>query len=428
MGGKGWIGRRDQEITRMKIAFFHCAFVYSGGGERIALEGVLGLRKRGHTVDLFSPATDAEKCFPDLLKKAKPQPIIPQLPKGFALRDGLNMLLASILAPWVAYKFKDYDIFVGENQPGAWFAFLYSRLFRKPYIIYLNQPNRMVYPRAIDIKTGWSANKNFVFLQKVITVAMPFVSYLDKLSTVKSSCMAVNGTYIGDIISQIYGKEYVNCPAGCDPFPHGKLVFTKSNYYEGSLTVNGFTIKKPYVLLTNRHYPQKRFDYAITALARVVKQFPETQLVITGAFLQTTKDWQKLAEKLHIAKNVIWTGEVKNDDMGTLYEQACVYVYTAPEEDYGMGVVEAEEFGVPVVAWNHAGPTVTVVDLKTGLLARPYDINDFAKKIMWLLQHPEERVTMGKAAHAHVRKHFTWENHVSILEKALHAARETKNV
>src|SRR5437870_2645728 len=98
---------------KLRIAMFHCAFVYSGGGERIALEGTLGLRKLGHTVDLYSPATDREKCFPDLLRKTQPKQIIPQLPQGFPLHDGINMLLASLFAPIVAYKFRKYDIFLG---------------------------------------------------------------------------------------------------------------------------------------------------------------------------------------------------------------------------------------------------------------------------------------------------------------------------
>lgn len=414
--------------VKLRIAFFHCAFVYSGGGERIALEGVLGLRRRGHLVDLYSPATDFKKCFPDLLTQAKPKPIIPQLPKGFPVRDGLNMLLASFAAPFAAYKFRNYDIFVGENQPGVWFAYVYAKIFHKPYIIYLNQPNRMIYPRAIDLKTGWFANRNFVFLQKVVKAGKPLVAFLDKISTKNANFLTVNGTYIGDIISQIYGKEYINCPAGCDPFPHGPLTFQKKKYFEGRLQVNGFSIQKPYIFLTNRHYPQKRFDYAIEALPLVLKKFPNVQLVISGAFTNVTKQWQHLAEKLQVAKNIFWLSEVKNEDMGLLYENAAVYLYTSPEEDYGMGVVEAEEFGVPVVAWNHAGPTVTVNNGKTGFLAKPYEVSDFADKIIWLLSHPDERVQIGKAAHEHVQKHFTWDRHVEILEHAMSEAMKGKRL
>lgn len=404
---------------KLHIAFFHCSFIYSGGGERIALEGVLGLRAREYNVDLYAPAINWQNCFPDLLKKAKPQIIIPQLMTNTGLMDALNMLLSSVFAPLAAYKYKDYDIFIGENQPGVWFASVYAKIFHKPYIIYLNQPNRMIYPRSIDVRTGWFTNINFVFLEKLISLFKPLVAYFDKKSIQGADIMTVNGSYIGNIISQIYGKDYVECPAGCDPFPHGKLNFSEAKYYEGKMKVNGYEWTKPYILLTNRHYPQKRFDYALEALQRIVKKYPSVKLIITGAFTKTTVDWKKLSKKLKIEKNIIWLGEVENTDMGRLYENAAVYVYTSPEEDYGMGVVEAQEFGVPVVAWNHAGPTVTVKHGETGYLAKPYVVDNFAKYIMQLLQNKKERVEMGKKAHIHVQKNFTWKRHLDILEKAI---------
>src|SRR3989344_1368321 len=92
-----------------KIGFFHCSFVYSGGGERIALEGVLGLRKRGYYVDLYAPAIDWEKCYPALLKKAKPKPILFSFPDWVPFKDALDMGLSSLLAPILLYKFRKYD-------------------------------------------------------------------------------------------------------------------------------------------------------------------------------------------------------------------------------------------------------------------------------------------------------------------------------
>ena len=402
-----------------KIGFFHCSFVYSGGGERIALEGVLGLRKRGYEVDLYAPAIDWEKCYPSLLKKARPRPILFSFPRFIPFSDAMDMGFSSFLAPLLFSKFRRYDVFIGENQPGVWLAWVYAKLLRKPYVIYLNQPNRMIYPRSIDVSTGWRANKNFVLLQKLIRPVKPLVWYLDKVSTREANFLTVNGNYIGNVISTFYGKEFLECPAGCDPFPHGKLRLSKDKYYKGIIKVNGHTIEKPYILLTNRHYLQKRFDYAISAMPYVLKKFPKVKLVITGAFTDVTSQWQNLAKKLKVEGNVIWLGEVDDKYMGELYENAAVYVYTAPNEDYGMGVVEAEEFGVPVVAWKRGGPTVTIEDKETGFLAKPYEVKDYADKIIWLLENQEKRIEMGKAAHEHVQKNFTWKHHIDVLEGAI---------
>ena len=68
----------------------------------------------------------------------------------------------------------------------------------------------------------------------------------------------------------------------------------------------------------------------------VLKKFPKVKLVITGAFTDVTSQWQNLAKKLKVEGNVIWLGEVDDKYMGELYENAAVYVYTAPNEDYGM--------------------------------------------------------------------------------------------
>ncbi len=55
--------------NKLKIAVFHCGFVYSGGGERIVLEEVLGLRRLGHEVVCFAPTVDRELCFPDFIDR-----------------------------------------------------------------------------------------------------------------------------------------------------------------------------------------------------------------------------------------------------------------------------------------------------------------------------------------------------------------------
>src|SRR5215472_9329164 len=66
-----------------RVAVFHCGFTYSGGGERIVIEEVLGLRRRGFQVDCYAPTVDASKCYPDLLPDVRVRTFLPQLPRWF---------------------------------------------------------------------------------------------------------------------------------------------------------------------------------------------------------------------------------------------------------------------------------------------------------------------------------------------------------
>jgi len=82
-----------------------------------------------------------------------------------------------------------------------------------------------------------------------------------------------------------------------------------------------------------------------------------------------------------------------------------------------MGVIESMAKGVPVVAWNQAGPTVTVAP-GTGHLAAPLDVADYASGIIRLLDDPDVNQLAGEKAFAWARR-FDWERHIDTIEKAV---------
>src|SRR6202165_984636 len=147
-----------------KIAVFHCGFTYSGGGERIVIEEVLGLRRRGYRVECYAPTVDASRCYPDLIGEVRVRTFLPQLPRWFPYREAIQMAAASLLMPVYAWRFRGVDAIVGCNQPSAWIAWWAARLIDVPYIVYMNQPNRLVYPRKIDRETGWVTNPDYRLL------------------------------------------------------------------------------------------------------------------------------------------------------------------------------------------------------------------------------------------------------------------------
>ncbi|MCJ7709167.1 MAG: glycosyltransferase, partial [Anaerolineales bacterium] len=170
------------------------------------------------------------------------------------------------------------------------------------------------------------------------------------------------------------------------------------------------------------HEPQKKFEYVIEAMVEVVRALPSASLVIPGPFTAHTPKLAALAVRLGISENVLFLGQISEQDLQRLYREAAVYCYPAPEEDFGMGVIEAMAWGVPVVAWNHAGPTVTVTDGESGYLAEPFKIDSYAQAMTRLLLDPERRARMGKAARERVEASFTWDRHARILENAIRQA------
>lgn len=384
---------------KIKIAIFHLGFFFSGGGEKLVLQEALALKKKGYGVDIFAPVIDKEDCFPDLIKDIKIHSLFFPFSFNFPLRDFMAIVGAVIFTPLTFWRFKKYDCFYGANQPGPLICYFLSKLLKKPYVIYLAQPTRLIYPRKIDLEKGFGKGSFnvFFFLAKVFR---PIVKYLDKISIESANMVLINGEYMAGVIEKYYKVSGIVCPAGSE-IPKEKRII------------------KPYILLTNRHFPQKRLDYAIIFLKKITKIYPNMLLIITGASTLYTINLKKLVTDLKLEKNVIFTDFIDEDKLSKLYLHANVYIYTSPEEDFGMGVIEAMGAGVPVVAWNNAGPKTTILDGKTGFLINPYNKQEFVNKILFLIKNKNKNITMGITAKKHVSNNFTFAKHNRILEQTL---------
>jgi len=403
---------------KLKIAILHLAFTYSGGGEKLVLEEARGLKERGHEVAIFTPVLNRKKCFPDIIGDFDIKTFFPDLPFFLPQREIFQVLLACVLAPLFTFRLRKFDVILAANQPSPWLAFWVQKFFGVPYVTYLSFPTRFLYPRKIDRETGLIFTEKGLFRPAsfLIKMAKPLADLADKISIKESNLVLANGGHVKGLLEKIYTIKAVNCPGGAHP------TVRRVNYFyrnKGRLKVNGKTIAKPYILLTNRHFPQKRLEYALVVLPHILKKIPNLSLVITGEETSYTQGLRALVKKLSLEKKVLFLGLVREKDLKKLYSQAMIYSYTAPEEDFGMGIIEAMAQGVPVVAWDNAGPSRIVIDGQTGFLAKPFDTTDFLDKILKLSKDKKLNEDMGREASERVKNKFSYLKHLEILERGL---------
>jgi glycosyltransferase involved in cell wall biosynthesis len=79
-------------------------------------------------------------------------------------------------------------------------------------------------------------------------------------------------------------------------------------------------------------------------------------------------------------------------------------VWPAVREAWGMALLEAEAAGLPVVAGRVGGVPSIVIEGETGLLAPDGDAAALADAVAALLDDPERRRALGRAAAAHVAR------------------------
>ncbi|MEW6567775.1 MAG: glycosyltransferase family 4 protein [Chloroflexota bacterium] len=402
----------------LKIGIFHLGFFYSGGGEKLVLEEMRGLRALGHEVECFAPYVDRQGCFPDIPEMREVRALLPPPPRWLPAYGPLWVALACVLIPFMAWRFRSFDVFLGANQPGPWLAFVVSRLLGRPYVVYLAQALRVLHPREVDRENGIRIREGDARFIRLLTLLGGWIiGWADRLSVRKADAVLTNGDHVSRSIRRVYGVDNRACPAGCHPLPARALDYRAR--WRGETRLLGMSIPRPFILLTNRHSPMKKFEYALWALKAIRKRVSRLSLVITGQETEYTDQLQYLAQGLGLQDVVHFVGLVSETDLARLYREAAVYVYPSPEEDFGMGIVEAMAAGTPVVAWRNGGPTVTVRDGETGYLIQPYDTERFAECLLRLATHPNLAERMGRAAHRRASEMFSFERHNGTLAEVL---------
>jgi len=95
-----------------------------------------------------------------------------------------------------------------------------------------------------------------------------------------------------------------------------------------------------------RLVPVKNIGLQIEAMAEVVKKYPNTELWIIGDGSERAK-LEKLSCELRVTSYVKFFGFQK--DVRSYYNQTDVFLLTSNSEGWGMVVIEAAGFGLPII-------------------------------------------------------------------------------
>lgn len=91
-------------------------------------------------------------------------------------------------------------------------------------------------------------------------------------------------------------------------------------------------------------------------------------------------------------------------DVDTVYENASVYLMTSRFEGFGLVLIEAMSFGLPVVSYNLVGPSELINNTYNGFLIENGNKEDFAEKTSQLIASEAKRKEMGANSLEFVKK------------------------
>lgn len=164
---------------------------------------------------------------------------------------------------------------------------------------------------------------------------------------------------------------------------------------------------------------QDGIDYFLRAVRHLVYDLRRTDVfcVLVGK----GDAWQSLrayATELEIDKYVWFTGRISDVDLLRYLSAADICVDPDPSNPFNdrstmIKMMEYMALGKPIVAFDLPEHRVTAQD--AAVYARPNDELDFATKIAWLMDHPEERRERGSKGRKRVETTLAWPHQVNDL-------------
>ena len=154
-----------------------------------------------------------------------------------------------------------------------------------------------------------------------------------------------------------------------------------------------------------RLHKPRDFDTLLRAFRPVAGDCPTAHLLIVGDGSLRSQIEQQIGA-LSLTQRVTLSGW--RDDLPAVYSASDVYTLTTwGWEGLPLTVLEAMAAGLPVIATSAGGVPEAMVNGETGLLVARCDVEELAKALRTLIEHPVQRRTMGAAGRARAEIHFT---------------------
>jgi glycosyltransferase involved in cell wall biosynthesis len=310
----------QNEFSGMRIAIVHPWFITEGGGERV-IDAIADVCP---TADFFTLILDRKTLSPSLRHRNIQASFLSSIPKGSRFYQHLMPFYQLATA---TFDLSGYDLVISSGGP-ATKGVIVGQGAR--HLHYCHSPVRFLW----DQFPVWQKRLPAP-LRPVFALNAHHNREWDFNSAQRVDEFIANSNFVSQRIRTYYRRP-------------------STVIYPPVDTSRGYVAREheDYFICVARLVPNKRIELLIEACNRL-----RMNLVIVGA------GPGRKALEATAGDTIRFLGRVDDDALSCLYAKARAFLFAA-EEDFGIALVEAQSYGLPVIAYGRGGAGETVIDAR----------------------------------------------------------------
>lgn len=217
--------------------------------------------------------------------------------------------------------------------------------------------------------------------------------------------------------------EFLNlkqCNAIINPCPYTKdillanwknaPVISLENSFDISLkTISSF--QKYKFIYVGSVYERKGIIYLLKAIAEIPHEYRKNIIVEIIGHADESSEYVKslydFVKAQNLGKYIRFRGRVSDKELREAYSSAYAFILPSLLEGYGLVIVEAMSYGLPVIAFNNSAMPYTIKDGINGLLAQDKNSQSLKDNILKLIKNHQLHKVMSNNAFATARKSYS---------------------
>ncbi|GAK56335.1 mannosyltransferase B [Candidatus Vecturithrix granuli] len=170
-----------------------------------------------------------------------------------------------------------------------------------------------------------------------------------------------------------------------------------------------YRIRQPYLLFVGVIEPKKNLERLVEAYSLLQKNAAiskEMQLVIAGGEGWFSERLYRKVKDCKLEQQIVFPGYIPDECLPTLYSGAELFVFPSIYEGFGLPVLEAMSYRVPVVTSNVS--SLPEIAGEAGVLIDPHQPDAIARGILKVLSDRQLQEQMREKGYRQAQR-FSWE-------------------